>query len=369
MVPVTVLDGYYGRHNAGDDAFCFVASACAPAVWPGRTLAYLATELPELPRPGVALLAHSARPKGRRRATAILSVLRAGHVVHVGGSTFRRMNRHRRDQQLAARTGRVSLEAVGVSIGPFRNTEDERAIARFLRYFDFISVRDHTSFDRAASLGVPRYRLRAAGDVAILLPTLPAAAPPEEKGPRPRPVLAVSVCRFESLGEGDPEIESVRNARLVSVLRTVAARTGARIRFVVMNSNPTRGDLALTTAMAENVAEVTSVEIVRHSSDVLATYQAIATADCLFGMRLHSLVFAYAAGVPFVSVSYHPKCSDFLDWAGCLPEQDLDARLSDPDAAATALQRATTGGLAAPRRRVAEATRLARSAFPDGLDS
>src|SRR5581483_2579472 len=98
MTPVTVLDGYYGQHNAGDDAFCFVASACAPTVWPGRKVAYLATELPELPRPGVALLAHSSRPKGRRRATAVLSALRAGHVVHVGGSTLRRMNRHRQDQ-------------------------------------------------------------------------------------------------------------------------------------------------------------------------------------------------------------------------------------------------------------------------------
>lgn len=364
MSPVTVLDGYYGQRNAGDDAFCFVASAQAPAVWPGRTLAYLATELPELPHPGVALLANSARPKGRRRVIAVLSALRAGHVVHVGGSTFRQMNRHRRDQQFAARTGRIRLEAVGVSIGPFRSTRDESAIGRFLRYFEFISVRDYASFDRAVSLGVPRERLRAAGDVAILLPTLSAPAPPKDEGRR-RPLLAVSVCRFESLGGGDPEVERIRNIRLAGVLRKVAAQTGAQLRFVVMNSHSVRGDLPLAAAMAENLAEVTSVEVITHSQDVLATYEAIATADCLFGMRLHSLVFAYAAGIPFVSIGYHPKCSDFLDWAGCLPEQNLDGRLSDPDAAVAVLLRAAAGGLPAPSRQVAEGMRLARSAFPD----
>ncbi|MEW5935139.1 MAG: polysaccharide pyruvyl transferase family protein, partial [Bacillota bacterium] len=39
--------------------------------------------------------------------------------------------------------------------------------------------------------------------------------------------------------------------------------------------------------------------------------------DLVIGMRLHALIFAVAAGVPVVGVSYDPKVESFLAEVGC----------------------------------------------------
>lgn len=45
-------------------------------------------------------------------------------------------------------------------------------------------------------------------------------------------------------------------------------------------------------------------------------YKLIAEMDLLVGVRLHSLIFAASAGVPFISISYDPKIDYFMDNLG-----------------------------------------------------
>ena len=53
-------------------------------------------------------------------------------------------------------------------------------------------------------------------------------------------------------------------------------------------------------------------------------------ADCMLGMRLHSLIFAASGGVPFCGISYDPKVRGFLSDAGqgeCCEIEDLSEQL------------------------------------------
>ena len=54
-------------------------------------------------------------------------------------------------------------------------------------------------------------------------------------------------------------------------------------------------------------------ELRRHLDAVPAEWSFDLLARCryLVGMRLHSLIFACQAGVPFVAIAYQPKCVEF----------------------------------------------------------
>ena len=132
-----LLDGWYGKRNTGDDAFCLVGALRYGRRMPPSQVAVLADArgVPELPS-GVRAVTYEPRARrirGLRRATAMLTVARAGAVVHLGGSRFDRPTTvAMRDQVLLARSGVVRLHAQAVSIGPFHDAAAARSQAAFL---------------------------------------------------------------------------------------------------------------------------------------------------------------------------------------------------------------------------------------------
>jgi polysaccharide pyruvyl transferase WcaK-like protein len=324
-----LLDGYYGMHNTGDDAFCVVGSWLAATSWGVDDLTLMAESLPVLPYEARAALAGSGRFRGHRRARAAYATLRARRVVHLGGSTMRRLNRHRRDQLAMLRTGAIRVEARAVSIGPFRSAADSRGIRDFLSRCDYISVRDDASVNRANEIGLD---VVAGFDAAVLLGRIPWAAGDVDVSRGMEPVLAVSVCPVESsTGEGDPALEERRTLLLAEALRQVASQ-GVRIRFIVMNGHPRRGDERVTRRVAESIAAAepnASVDVVAYDGDVRSVVSALRSADALLGMRLHSGILAYSLGLPFMLVDQHPKCGDFAASVALSKERLIPTGIDD----------------------------------------
>lgn len=314
-----LLDGYYGMGNAGDDAFCVVA---ANRLGVRSSVAVLGRPL-LMPRGSAGLepvLRNEPRYGGEQRLQSFLSAMRAGDIVHVGGSTMQSVNTHMRDQMVAARIGGTRLHAVAVSVGPF-STEEQRGIARFLDRFDTISVRDGASFDRIEALGLRAIR---AFDVAVLLPDLLSGFGPgaEESA---TPVLGVSVCGYERFGRaGQPADESRRNLQLLTIVRRIAKETGASVRLIVLNRHPVWGDRPTCEWFRDRLDSIRQVEVVDYGGDLAETLTSISGCSLLIGMRLHSVIFAYALQRPFAIVAYHPKCADFA------AEVDLPAHLTLP---------------------------------------
>jgi len=322
------MDGFFGKRNAGDDAFCVVGAAAAHEQWRATSIAFMAQQLPPLPRPAACVLPEHPRVRGQLRTAALTATARIRNVVHVGGSTFRRMNRHRLDQQLLARTGLARLHAAAVSIGPFRTPEDERAIAGFLRYFRTVSVRDQRSLDRLRDLAnVVEGRLGF--DIATLLPEVSGVQSPARDESRSRRVLGISVCPFESVEYGDSATEQLRHKNLTHVLRTIARRTDVEFRFIALNDSTRQGDAPVLAEYVNQLVDVAPAQLVEYHGDPVAAYTRIAECDALVGMRLHSSVFAYTAQVPFASIAYHPKCQEFAEDAGVAPGRVLDTLVSD----------------------------------------
>ncbi len=310
-----IFHGFYGQRNAGDDAFARVASTLAEDVgvrhssftaWP-RAFA-------ELGISGTAVHPDKVLFPGHLRAKVIAASVAAGTSVLFGGSTLFQRQRSLDDQLLLARAGRVRLHACGISVGPFATYEHETAVARYLKSFETISVRDPASYDRVVQLA-PNTELTQGFDLALLLPEFTGQPRPSETAGGARPILGVSVCTSASRGGDSVADEARLNATLRLVDRAVRL-TGASVRLVVMNGHERHGDSALTASLAQQLDASADVEVVPYSPNVPVLVAAIAECTAMIAMRLHAAVFAFASEVPVLIAAYHTKSRDFVEAVG-----------------------------------------------------
>jgi colanic acid/amylovoran biosynthesis protein len=410
--PETVLTNYYGAANLGDAA---IALATADALrdrlgrppatvesWhPRADAAYglfddadvfdplwrphappgplpvspgeFAEAARKLPYLGRALLgdfdpdSRLLRPDERRLLARIrdadLVVSAGGGYLHdVHGPVFLR---HLYTIALAART-ETPVFVCGQSIGPFRSSLLGWVAARVLSATDYVAVRDPRSaafLDRAGVTGVP---VEVTADSAFLLDPAPPDPPlPEADG---GPLVAATVRRWVYPDADRPAAarERYRDAVAACFDRLVVAHD------------------ATVVCLAHAAADVTEARRVRarcaHPGGVhvrppdLGPRElkgATAAADLVVGTRMHSTVFATAAGTPTLCLSYLPKARtvmERLDLAEYAVDVDevtparlrglVDRLLADREAVATRLARRVPGLVAAAGRHAVIAAQL-----------
>lgn len=332
--------GYYGQRNAGDDAFNVVSLWGARNFWGVEDCALLSYTAPTLPFPARTVLpAGGGRFKGHAYLCAIVESAAIGDVVYAGGTTFHSRPRPRDPSfyHLLLRRARLCrLAAIGVSIGPFSKPAEREGVRRFLRGFSFIGVRDAASRQRAAAMGLGE-RVMETFDLAALLPLI-AVRP----APSPRLRIGVSLCRYASLLGKDETAEVARMERMHGSLLLLARRLPqAEFRFYAFNSHPFLGDVELSRRMEARLREETGAlcSVFAYDGDPIALWADVSTCRALIGTRLHSAIFAYSAGLPFLLAEYHPKCSDFLETIGYSPRFRAPACFLRPEDGAAAVER------------------------------
>lgn len=310
-----IFHGFYGQRNGGDDAFARVASMladqhrverCMFTAWP-RAFAELGIR-------GKAVYPEAARIPGELRARVVASSISAGTSVLFGGSTLFQRQRALDDQLLLVKADRVRLHACGISVGPFETTEDESAVARYLKAFDSISVRDPASYDRVARLA-PDSKLTQGLDLALLLPRRTRRADRIRTGEGARPVLGISVCTSASRG-GDTAADKARLAATLRLVNQAVRQTGASVRLIVMNGHERHGDTTLTSLFGQQLDSSTDCEIVPYSPNTTTLIDALAGCTAVIAMRLHAAIFAFSSRVPVLLAAYHTKSKDFAEAVG-----------------------------------------------------
>jgi len=338
-VSQVLFDGYYGMQNIGDDVFCAVASAHARENWgiamPGFTASptFFPTVVgtPVLP----------ARPafRGQVRAAAVAHAIRRRHVVHAGGSTFHSMWGRFRDQARLHRLGLITLQAAGVSIGPFHSRAEGRRVGDFLRRFSSVTVRDKASLERLADIA-PDVPATLVPDMALHYPGIAGIAPHRGK----TGILGVTVARHESLRGGDIGVESRRLARVREIAGEYLKRSGGRLRVFSFNGHPGNGD----DHTARTLFPGADVEHVGWCRDTAWFVRLLAECDLVIGIRLHGAVLASALGLPSVTVPYHAKCTEVLaGLSGCVVDSG-QATIDDLLGAAHLPPQRTPGPSASP---------------------
>ena len=318
-----LFNGYYGHLNTGDDAFIEVSSWGARKYWNIDNNRFLVknTNMP-ITQTETAGFPFTIPKTYLLQQKLLLS--NSKYFISAGGSTFQSALLPNNIKSLALirkqKGGNLKVGAIGVSIGPFKNLEDEKAIKQYLKHIDFLAVRDESSFDFVKSIDLP-YAPINAFDLAALLPEIYGINKPSII--RKKKIIGISVCPVESISDvKNIQKELIRNNQIVELVKKLDSLDDLHFKFLVINGHPLLGDLDLTKKTIEG-AKPKSFEIVHYQKETKVMWDHISSCDFVISSRLHAAIFACFSNTPFMLNEYHKKCTDFLETIGYQEELRL----------------------------------------------
>lgn len=314
-----IFSGYYGAMNSGDDAFVEVSAWGSKKYWKTDEQLFFANQLPETITNTSHYFAHNNYFSFAR---AVKDIFLSDIFVSAGGSTFHSALTKTDVRSYAKIKKKIGFKgkigAIGISLGPYKNTSAETSTIEYLKTLDFLALRDTKSYELAKSYNLPYVPIKAF-DLAALLPeiynvdlSLPKVFNANEK------VIGISVCNYESYTNGNIENEIRRNKFIVNIINNFKEQSNIKFRFFIFNGNPVMGDEKLTNEIIATVAKDQSFnyEILPYNTNVKETYNQIASCDVVISTRLHASIFACYSNTPFFLLEYHRKCTDFLNDVG-----------------------------------------------------
>ena len=236
----------------------------------------------------------------------------------------------------AARAAGRPVMVYAVGVGPLL-TESARRAARFIaEQAGAVTVRDAGSAELLADCGLARSRVQVAADPAVAVEPGPAEAADaflNESGlaSAPRPWIALNLrpwYRSGGVEVGTPGTADQFVERAGRLMRKLTEEVGGTLVCLPLQRlNDDDGEVLSKALEAAGKPERAVLADARLSPPDLVA--ALARFDLMVGMRLHSLVLALAAGIPFVGLPYAPKVSEFGQAAGLAdhlhPVDGLDA--------------------------------------------
>lgn len=316
-----VISGYYGFGNAGDDAL-LTSIADGLRVRGIRRIAALA-------KPGARLTA-GVRPISRLRLISMARAIRGAKLLISGGGSLlqdatstKSLWYYTTVMRFAKRSG-VPVMVLANGIGPITREKNRRRAAAALAMADYVSVREEASARELCAMGLdpadvhvsadPVYRAGVATDAADTLQD-----------------TVVLSLRETADGKSADGVEDAAVRALTEVCRSY------NLAAALLPMQP-RYDAAICARAASRLEEA-GVEVKRiFAADSAALERELSGARAVVGMRLHALIFATAAAVPSLALSYDPKVDALMEYLG-MQDYVLPAFSADADAIRQALER------------------------------
>ncbi len=324
----SIFSGYYGVKNSGDDAFVEVSAWGSKKYWGSTEQFFFAGDLPETHTPTRFYPAHKGYVNFAR---TVKDILMSDVFTSAGGSTFHsslKKSDLRTYAKLKKQLGfKGQTGAIGISLGPYKNSEAEKNTIEYLKTLDFLALRDDQSYQLAKSYNLPNAPVKAF-DLAALLPEIYNFQRPEIEAKQEH-IVGLSICNYESYTGGDVQKEVNRNQFIKELILKLKKHKNIKFRFFIFNGNPVMGDEKLTREMISlvNQAGDLNYEVVPYLPKVEEMFLKIAECDAVVSTRLHASIFACYAQTPFFLLEYHRKCTDFLNDVG----QPQSYRLHDAE--------------------------------------
>lgn len=312
-----VIRGYYGECNAGDDAF-MVISAWGALKFCNCGRVYATTKsIPETHGIPIKNLYYERDFRGSTRLNRMWDHWICKHSTNIisgGGSNFHTTAEMQSYSKLLDLAPQGKHFAIGVSIGPFRDTDAEDACAKLLNQFSFVGVRDRYSYDRARAL-VAAPHVELTFDIAPLLSSATGMSISEDTISRRG--FGISLCNYERFVKHDTELESKRLENVADAIRSCAAKGFLdEIVLIDFNSHPLKGDHFVHQELRSRIEDCVKVRHIAYSGDPVMTMQNIANLKGILAMRLHAAVFAFCVKTPVLMLAYHEKCHGWADMIG-----------------------------------------------------
>jgi polysaccharide pyruvyl transferase CsaB len=309
-MPRIGLLGSYGGLNVGDEAILTSIVTSLREAWPFAEIVVFSRDAGHTRLNYPVDRVVDAR-EGRRAVVAEeigqldLLVLGGGGLLY---DTEARV--YLREVRLAQEAG-IPTVAYAIGAGPLTLPEDRAAVREVVSRMTLVTVRDEESKRvlEDVGIGVP---IEVVADPALLLTPEPFPADTllrEGVAPGSR-LIGMSV---REAGRAAPNLDvEAYHALLAAVADFMIHRYSAQIVFVPME----RGDVQHSHAVLAHMVAADRARVLNGCYGPRQVLGLMEHLDFVVGMRLHFLIFAGIAGVPFLPLPYAGKVFDFARVAG-----------------------------------------------------
>ena len=303
-----LLAGYFGSGNIGDEAILQVLATQLKKQFPFGEITALSGNPDETSR---------LYDIGSAHKYSIVNILKGmlscdAFILGGGGllqdSTSARSLLYYSSLIILAKLFRKRTILLGQGIGPVHNTA---LLKKALKKVDLVTVRDERSYKELMSIGAKPKKLSLTADLSFLL-----GSPDKENGKKILDIDGVKKCRSRSIGISlRPPIkgkDAEENYSAIAVLCDhLIKEKDSQIVFLIFNYPE---DLDAINRVMGRMKYPAHILLRRcKPSEML---DVISSLDALIGMRLHSLVFSFIAGIPGFGLSYDPKVETFQKFTG-----------------------------------------------------
>lgn len=292
-----LLAGYYGYGNIGDEAILEMVLKQLCEITSINNITVLSGN------PGVTSEKYKIKSIYRYNLFKLIKELVKSDILVVGGGSLLQDVTSKRSIHYylfivkAAQLFKKKVVMLSQGIGPINNKFNNKITASILKKVDYITVRDNNSKTIIENMGVNKNKIFFSADPVINfkynLEKLRTKADD------------IKVC-FSLREWGDSIIVN-------EICELINKYEDSNISFYFIPFHYSE-DIELINKFEKKLGK--RCFYIKEKLSAEDVYKLIAEMDLLIGVRLHSLIFAASAGIPFISISYDPKIDYFMENLG-----------------------------------------------------
>jgi len=289
-----LLAGYYGFGNLGDEAILEMTLKQILEITDRENITVLSGNKE------VTRKKYNISTIDRYNIFSIINALRTSHVLVFGGGSLLQDVTSKRSiyyylfliRLAKFMNNRIVMLSQG--IGPIISEKSKIAVKRTLALVDYITVRDKHSKEFLESIGVDGSK--------IFLSTDPVINMREDESLKYEKSDTLKVC-FSLRNWKDSDV-----SEKISKVAKKLIDKGIECHFIPFYF---KEDLQLVDQIEKNLGN--KAFYYRQKLTTKEAFNIIKTMDVMVGVRLHALIFAAAANVPIVAISYDHKVDHFVN--------------------------------------------------------
>ncbi len=330
-----VFSGYYGFGNMGDDSLLCSIIENLRAIDPDVRITALTKSSKKMRRK------YGVRCVGRFNIFAVIHALCHAKLLISGGGSLFQNNTSAKSLEyyvgivkLAKRMG-LPVMVYANGIGPLYGKRSHKKVKKVLGEVDFISLREPSSYEFLEEIGLDAEilnKIRISADPALTLSPCSDARCNyilEKAGiDSPHGCFAVSLREWHDLKTSEDAVSRDEFiGKIADAVAKISLKHGKTPVFIpVQKSYDDKICLEVKSLTEKQIGKECPFLRGLSAREVIGLAKKM---SFVLGMRLHMLIYASAAGVPAIGLSYDPKVDAFLEYASQMPA--LDASRLDCD--------------------------------------
>ena len=235
-------------------------------------------------------------------------IIGGGSVLHSRNSIKWKLDIVKKIKKNTRPNKKIFCLAIGVSLGPFEYEEDKVLCAEFLDTMDGVVFRDMYSTHIGKTLSKNSVLLDSL-DSSLLLPRLFHDKVNNIASLHPSDVNLVGLIFVQNAS--DSFFDTQKNLEKFGKIVNYLISKGKRVRLISLYTGPAYKDNELIANLKNQAVDVTKVDTHIFSGDIFRTISQMRECGYIISMRLHGIIFSYLLQIPYLSLGYNQKNTNF----------------------------------------------------------